>query len=92
MITNKYEQAVNETRSVLAEWLTLLADGERIDSPQSRDVVARRIVDRLIAKGIIQSTDPDELVAPQYRTGPLEPGRKIVPSRSGSPAGPVVKP
>jgi hypothetical protein len=58
---NRYEQAVNETRSVLAEWLGLLETEQRIDSPHSRDVIARRIVDRLIAKGVIQSTDPDEL-------------------------------
>jgi hypothetical protein len=71
---NKYETAVAETRSVLGEWLTLLTEGQRIDSPHSRDIVARQIVDRLVAKGVIQDTDPEEL---RYRTGPLEPGRKI---------------
>jgi hypothetical protein len=92
MIANKYELARAEVRSVLAEWLDLVTDGQRIDSPFGRDVVAGKIVDRLIAKGVIQSTDPDELVETKYRTGPLEPGRKIVPNRSGSPAGPVVTP
>jgi hypothetical protein len=85
---NKYEEAVNETRSVLAEWLGLLETGQRIDSPHSRDVIARRVVDRLIAKGVIQSTEEDDLVD-RYRTGPLKPGRKII---SGKPAGPVVTP
>ena len=72
---SRYEDAVNETRSVLAEWLALLTEGERVDSPHSRTVVAERIVDRLVGKGIIQSTDPEDL---GYRTGPLEPGRKVV--------------
>src|SRR5215203_3388025 len=92
MIANKYEQAVNETKSVLSEWLSLLEDGQRVDSPHTRDVLSRRLVDRLVAKGLIQSTDPDELIEPQYRTGPLKPGRTVVPTRSGSPAGPVVTP
>lgn len=49
---NKYELALAETRSVLAEWLDSGWD----------DIVAKKIVERLIAKGVIQSTDPDELV------------------------------
>jgi hypothetical protein len=50
---NKYQQAVAETRSVLAEWL-----------PDSGfdDIVATKIVERLIAKGVIQDTDPEQLV------------------------------
>jgi len=63
---NKYELALAETKSVLSEW-----DPRPLD-----DVIAKRIVERLIAKGVIQSTDPEDLV--DYRTGPLEPGRAIV--------------
>jgi hypothetical protein len=73
---NKYETALQEVRSVLGEWLDLINDGERIDSPHSRNVVAGKIVDRLVAKGLIQSTDPDDLR--NYRTGPLTPGRTII--------------
>lgn len=82
---NKYEQAVSETRSVLAEWMAMLTEGARVDSPHARDIVARNVVDRLVAKGIIQSTDPQDLVEtgrivpePRYRTGPLQPGRTVV--------------
>ena len=49
---NKYELAVYETKSVLAEHFTMTM----------RDGVAEAIVERLIAKGVIQSTDPDDLV------------------------------
>jgi hypothetical protein len=52
VIGNKYEQAVAETRSVLDEWLT----------GTYHDIVATKVVERLIAKGIIQDTDPSELV------------------------------
>jgi len=54
---NKYELAVAETRSVLSEWM---AD-DRIASEFSRGVLAGKIVERLVAKGVIQSTDPDDL-------------------------------
>lgn len=68
----KYDDAVAETQSVLAEWLVPFATGTggtwHVD-------LGAAIVDRLVAKGIIQSTDPEEL---GYRTGPLEPGRRIV--------------
>jgi hypothetical protein len=63
---NKYELGLAETRSVLSEW-TIPGDTDRL----SKD-----IIDRLIAKGVIQSTDPEDLQ--DYRTGPLEPGRKVV--------------
>ena len=68
MIANKYEAAKTETKSVLSEWL-VTGDTDRL---------AGDIVQRLIAKGIIQDTNPDELVEPQYRTGPMAPGRTIV--------------
>jgi hypothetical protein len=84
MDSNRYETAVSETRSVLGEWMDLLAEGQRIDSPHARDVVARKIVDRLVAKGIIQSTDPDDLQS-AYREGPLAPGRTIVGGPAGGP-------
>jgi len=69
---NRYELAVHEVRSVLAEW-----DPRPLD-----DIIATKIVERLVAKGVIQSTDPEEL---GYRTGPLEPGRTIVGGRVQSP-------
>jgi hypothetical protein len=72
MIANKYETAVHEVESVLDEWLASYGDRLLVGA------MAKAIVERLVAKGVIQSTDPDELVAPQYRTGPLAPGRKIV--------------
>ena len=51
---NRYELAVYETQSVLSEWnLEAFAEPGRL---------AAAIVDRLVAKGVIQSTDPDELV------------------------------
>jgi hypothetical protein len=61
---NKYEASLAEVRSVLDEWIVHRVEG-----------VEEAIVERLIEKGVIQSTDPDDL---GYRTGPLEPGRKIV--------------
>jgi hypothetical protein len=65
---NKYELALYETRSVLAEWT---------DEPfKDNGMIAQQIVERLIAKGVIQSTDPEDLQ--DWRTGPLEPGRAIV--------------
>jgi hypothetical protein len=76
MTANKYELAVNETRSVLGEWMDLIEVGQRIDSPHTRDIIAREVVSRLIAKGVIQSTDEADLV--DYRTGPLKPGRTVV--------------
>jgi hypothetical protein len=71
MTGNKYETALAEVRSVLAEWMV---QGERISSEFARGVLADKIVDRLVAKGVIQSTDPDDL---GYRTGPLAPGRRV---------------
>jgi hypothetical protein len=71
MMGNKYETAVNEVRSVLAEWV---AD-DRISSEFARGVLADKVVQRLIAKGVIQSTNPEDL---QHRTGPLAPGRSTV--------------
>ena len=66
---NKYETAVAETQSVLDEWLSGL--------PQAlKGPLAQQIVERLVAKGVIQDTDPEELQ--RYREGPLAPGRTIV--------------
>ena len=73
---NKYELAVHEIESVLEEW----NDSE--DNPSWpigyawNARIARVITDRLVAKGVIQSTNPDDLK--DFRTGPLEPGRIIV--------------
>ena len=53
---NRYELAVHEVESVLDEWLASYGD-RLLVLP-----MARVIVERLIAKGVIQSTDPDELV------------------------------
>lgn len=69
---NRYELAVAETQSVLDEWLASYGD-RLLVAP-----MATAIVERLIAKGVIQATDPDELVEPRYRTGPLKPGRTII--------------
>ena len=63
---NKYELALHETQSVLDEWLM---------DPEWHDIVAKKVVERLIAKGVIQSTNENDLK--DYRTGPLEPGRTI---------------
>lgn len=71
--TNLYELAVAETKSVLNEWL---------DDPLRSDALAEVVVERLIAKGVIQSTDPDELTdywaTHEPRTGALEPGRTVI--------------
>jgi len=78
---NKYETALAEVRSVLGEWMDLLDRGERIDSPHSRNVVAERIVERLIAKGVIQSTDPTDLTGEtpvSVRRSALPPGRTVI--------------
>jgi hypothetical protein len=72
---NKFELAVHETRSVLDEWLMDVPD-----SP-TNDLLATAVVDRLIAKGVIQSTIEDDLRdfrGDDYRTGPLEPGSSTV--------------
>lgn len=63
---NKYELALAEVRSVLSEWMI----------PGDTDRLSKDVVDRLVAKGVIQSTNPDDLK--DFRTGPLEPGRTIV--------------
>lgn len=67
---NKYELGIHEVESVLDEWLASYGD-RLLVLP-----MATAIVERLVAKGVIQSTDPEDLK--DYRTGPLEPGRKIV--------------
>jgi hypothetical protein len=48
----RYTEAVAEVRSVLSEW-TIPGDTARLTAD---------IVNRLVAKGIIQSDDPEELV------------------------------
>ena len=73
---NKYETALAETQSVLDEWLSGL--------PQAlKGPLAQQIVERLVAKGVIQDTDPEELQ--RYREGPLEPGRTVVGGPAGGP-------
>jgi len=64
---NRYESAVAEVRSVLSEW-----DPRPLD-----DIIADKIVERLVAKGIIQSTDPDELVDPTVSPGGAWPKHRI---------------
>ena len=54
---NKYELAVYHTKSVLDEWLP----GVEVQGSYSRHL-AEVIVERLIAHGVIQSTDPEDLV------------------------------
>lgn len=54
--SNLYELALTETKSVLDEWLTDTAVYQTL-----HQAMAQAIVERLIAKGVIQSTDPDEL-------------------------------
>jgi hypothetical protein len=76
MTMTKYQRALQEVRSVLGEWADLVAAGQRIDSPFSRDIVSKQIVDRLVAKGVIQSVDEDDLR--EVRTGPLAPGRTVI--------------
>ena len=75
MTGNKYDLALQEVRSVLRETL----DPDNWSVPSEFDLVATAVVDRLVAKGVIQSTDPEDL---GYRTGPLEPGRKITGGES----------
>ena len=67
----KYEAAFHETHSVLSEWLP---DAE----PWKLDTITRKVVERLIAKGVVQSTDPDDLVRDEHRTGALAPGRTVI--------------
>jgi hypothetical protein len=74
---NKYELALQETKSVLDEWW--LADD--FDLALSREMIAKQVVERLIAKGVIQSTIENDLRdfrGDDYRTGPLEPGSHTV--------------
>jgi hypothetical protein len=71
---NRYELAVHEVRSALDEWLT--------DGGQWHDIVAKAVVERLVSKGVIQSTIENDLK--DYRTGPLEPGRRIISGDSTS--------
>lgn len=52
---NKYALAVAETRSVLGEWIPEYMD-------EHGAAMANAVVERLIAKGVIQSTDPEDLV------------------------------
>ena len=66
---NKYELALAETKSVLDEWWT----ADDFDLPLSREMIAKQIVERLGAKGVLQSTIENDLK--DYRTGPLEPGQ-----------------
>jgi len=70
MTMTKYDRALTETQSVLDEWLA--GYGDRILVLP----LAQAIVERLIAKGVIQSIDEDDLRA--VRTGPLAPGRIVV--------------
>ena len=77
---NKHELAVHEVESVLDEWLANYGD-RLLVLP-----MAQAIVERLIAKGVIQSTDPNDLLDFRstddgYRTGPLKPGRTVVSGR-----------
>ena len=74
---NKYETALAEVRSVLDEMMTEYRYASEVEA------AAVAVVERLIAKGIIQDTDPEELQ--RYRTGPLEPGRTIVGGPAGGP-------
>lgn len=76
MTMTKYDRALTEVRSVLREWFPIL---EWSTTPADQNErAAKAIVDRLVAKGVIQSTDLDDLSEAQYRTGPLEPGRTVV--------------
>ena len=54
---NKFYPAVQEAKSVLDEWLP-----ESEWAGARNRAIAEAVVQRLIAKGIIQSDDPDELV------------------------------
>lgn len=73
---NKFELAVAETQSVLDEWMT-----DTAVYPALHTAMAKAVVERLIAKGVIQSTVLNDLLdfRGPYRTGPLEPGQTIVP-------------
>lgn len=53
---NRYDLALQEVRSVLNEMMTEYRYANEVDA------AAKAVVDRLVAKGVIQSTDPDELV------------------------------
>ena len=52
---NRYELAVYETQSVLSEWIDPALHIRTTE-------MTKAIVDRLIAKGVIQSTNPNDLV------------------------------
>lgn len=67
---NLYELALVETKSVLDEWLT-----DTVVYQALHKAMAEAIVDRLIAKGAIQSTDPDELTEPTGYVTPVHPPR-----------------
>lgn len=72
---SRYDDAVHEVESVLDEWLA--GYGDRILVLP----LSKAIVERLVSKGAIQSTDSDELTdywATHSRTGPLQPGRTVV--------------
>jgi len=77
---NKYETALAEVRSVLDEWLT----EEQPVWPVGYDWngrLTREIVERLIAKGVIQSTDPADLTGEtpvSVRRSALPPGRTVI--------------
>lgn len=75
-MSNKYELALRETKSVLDEWW----EADDFHLAYSREMIAKQVVERLVAKGVIQSTDPDDLLdfRTGYRTGPLEPGQTTV--------------
>jgi hypothetical protein len=59
-VTNRYELAVHEVESVLDEWLASYGDRLLVGA------MAKAITERLIAKGVIQSTNPEDLI--DYRT------------------------
>lgn len=78
---NKYQTAMTEVRSVLDEWLT---EDQMPSWPEGYDWngrLTREIVERLISKGVIQSTDPADLAAETVvtvRRGALPPGRTVI--------------
>lgn len=53
---NRYELALAETKSVLDEWFS------ETWSSSINPIVAQAVVERLVAKGVIQSTDPEDLM------------------------------
>jgi len=67
----RYDNAVSEVRSVLNEHMIEYRFASEVDA------AAVAVVERLVAKGIIQSTDSDDLRS-TYRTGPLAPGHTVV--------------